>query len=561
MQLVNSGKGANPPLAGAADSLLPSGGTGFFDLLAGLMLGSESDQLSRATPQTDGFWMQHALQSNLLIGSHVSTIDDSPDELARSLPTTFPVPFLDLSDCMKGIADGRPAEEIPLEPVPHLDLPECLKGIADGRPVEEIPLELVISPDESAKAQIVDPAIRELFEFISATLQIISRTDMQSASKPNETEPNIFLRLETADMSVAIPVEIAADEGKSIVSPQPNVGVADVTISTDSQPLRLELAANQKAILTGTVRQAIEEGIPREKLQEIVSRPEIAVRQVVLVTDPAKFLKQFMPEVVLPEHQQNALSRQSDECVSTTNDSDATKYSSGDQGRNQFTESHRDVERPIEKRILQPNKLDVQRLVRETGNESEHSGRKVESAPFNEYEARLFDLVPKQNPSSQTVNQTATGLKGDNQKVFVEPVRFKVHLPDSGLKITEVSSFKVSLKPESLGNVKVHLIMVDNQLTARLSVESTAARQAVESNLPILRDALEQNGIKVENFSVDIASGGNPNRQRNSRRDAPQVKQSTEEFSLDGDVPEPISIEAMRVASGGNLMGTLNLVA
>ena len=523
MQLVNGGKSANPPITGAADSLLPSGSTGFFDLLASLMPGTESDQSSGATPY------------DLLMGSDVSAVDDSPDQPVRVF--------------------------LPAFPVPSLDIPDCMKELTDGRPVEEIPLELVISPDEAANGLIIDPEIREFFESISTTLQIIPETDMQAASNSNETEPNMFLRLETANMSVVIPVEIVADEGKSILSAEPNVGVADVTISTDRQPLRLDLTANQKAILTGTVRQAIEEGMPHEKLHEIVSRPEIAVRQVVLITDPAKFLKQFMPEVVLPDHQQNALSQQSDERVSTTNDSDATKYSSGDQGRNQFSDSHRDVERPTEKRIAQPNKLDVQRLVSESGNMEKHSGRKVESAPLSEYEARPFDLLPKLNPSSQTVNQAAIGLKGDNQKVFVEPVRFNVHLPDSGLKITEVSSFKVSLKPESLGNVKVHLIMVDNQLTARLSVESTAARQAVEANLPVLRDTLEQHGIKVENFSVDIASGDNPNRQRNSRRDAPQVKQSIEEFSLNDDMAAPISIEAMRVASGGNLLGTLNLVA
>lgn len=534
MQLAGGGKGVNPPLTGEADSLLPSGNTGFFDLLAGMIPGSESDRLSGVTSRTDGLWMQHAPQDDLLMGSHVATIADFPDKPFQALPTAFPVPSPDLL--------------------------ECMKGIAAGRPVEEIPLELVINSDESAQAQIVDPAIRELFESISATLQIIPEADLQAASSSNETEPNIFLRLETSNMSVVIPIEIA-DEGKSVMSPEPNAGVVDVTISTDRLPLRLELAADQKAILTGTIRQAIEEGMPKEKLHEIISRPEITVRQVVLVTDPAKFLKLFMPELVLSDQRQNAISQQSDERVSMTNDSDATKYSSGDQGSNRFSDSHRDAEKLTEKRIPQPNKLDVQRLVSESGNKAEHSGRKVESAPLNEFEARPFDFQLRQNLSTQTVNQTAIGLKDDNQKVFVEPMRFKVHLPDSGLKITEISSFKVSLKPESLGNVKVHLIMVDNQLTARLSVESTAARQAVEANLSVLRDTLEQHGIKVEHFSVDIASGGNPNRQRNSRRDATQVNQSAEEFSLDGDVPAPISIEAMRVASGGNLMGTLNLVA
>jgi flagellar hook-length control protein FliK len=320
-------------------------------------------------------------------------------------------------------------------------------------------------------------------------------------------------------------------------------------------------------MLTGTVRQAIEEGMPHEKLHEIVSRPEIAVRQVVLITEPVKFLRQFMPEVVLPDHQQNAVSRESNERVSTTivtpvkDDSDATRYNSDNRGSDRFSNNQRDDESLTEKRILRPDKLDVQRLVRDTGRTVQLFDKNADKASLSEYEMRSLDLLPKQNPLSQTVNQTTIDLKGDNQRAFVEPVRFTVHLPDPGLKITEISSFKVSLKPESLGNVKVHLIMVDNQLTARLSVESTAARQAVEANLPILKETLEQHGIRAENFSVNIAAGGNPNRQRNSRRDAPPVKQSTRKFSHDVDTPAPISIEAMRVASGGNLVGTLNLVA
>ena len=599
-QLVRNGKGANPPLPGTAGSLLLSGDTGFFDLLAGLMLGSESDRLSGAIPRTDGLWPQQLPQSDMLIGSYVSTTDGSPDELVRALPTAFPIPSVDIPECMKGITDCRPANDIPLEPTPSPDRPEGVKGtvegqpvekvplelvpclnlpestenIVDGRPVENIPLQLVVSPDESAQAQMVDPAIRELFESISATLQIIPETDTQATSEPNETEPNSFLRLETADVSLAIPVEIAVDEGKSILVPKPTVGVADVTIpkftgaeTVSPQQLRMEFAGNRNITLTGTIQQAIEESIPQEKLHEIVSRPEITVRQVVVISEPVKFLKQFMPELVLPDQQQNALSQQPNERVASAtvipvgNEFVTTDDGSGDQGHNRFADSRGDAERRTETRILQPDRLDVQRLVRETDRTVGSFEKNADKLSLKEYETRPLDLLPKQNPSPQTVNQTAIGLKGYNQKVFIEPVRFNVHLPDSGLKITEVSSFKVSLKPEALGNVKVHLIMVDNQLTARLSVESTAARQAVEANLPILKDTLEQHGIRAENFSVDIANGGNPNRQRNSRRDAPQVKQSVEEFSLDGDMPAPISIEAMRVASGGNLMGTLNLVA
>lgn len=74
-------------------------------------------------------------------------------------------------------------------------------------------------------------------------------------------------------------------------------------------------------------------------------------------------------------------------------------------------------------------------------------------------------------------------------------------------------SIRLQLRPPELGSLHLDLTVHKGTMTARLEVETQAARNALLDNLPALRDRLAQQEIKIERFDVNVgedASGGEP---------------------------------------------------
>lgn len=71
------------------------------------------------------------------------------------------------------------------------------------------------------------------------------------------------------------------------------------------------------------------------------------------------------------------------------------------------------------------------------------------------------------------------------------------------------SEIEIRLHPEHLGRVNLKLTLEDGVLSARISVATPAAREAVDQGLSQLRQALGQQGFDVG--SLDVLLGGAPN--------------------------------------------------
>lgn len=69
-----------------------------------------------------------------------------------------------------------------------------------------------------------------------------------------------------------------------------------------------------------------------------------------------------------------------------------------------------------------------------------------------------------------------------------------------------VTSLTMQLYPEHLGKVLIQVVTHDGHITAQITAESEAAKSALESQLTLLKDNLNNQGIKVENVEVTIAS-------------------------------------------------------
>jgi flagellar hook-length control protein FliK len=80
-------------------------------------------------------------------------------------------------------------------------------------------------------------------------------------------------------------------------------------------------------------------------------------------------------------------------------------------------------------------------------------------------------------------------------------------------------TIRLALKPESLGNVKIHLEMAENKITGHIVVESKEALRAFEREISSLEKAFRDSGFDGANLEMSLAADG---------RDAEQQWQETE---------------------------------
>lgn len=70
----------------------------------------------------------------------------------------------------------------------------------------------------------------------------------------------------------------------------------------------------------------------------------------------------------------------------------------------------------------------------------------------------------------------------------------------------ENTSLEVHLNPESLGRVNLSIQQKDGVMTAQIATENQVSKEALESQLQILKDNIEAQGIKVEAIEVTVSS-------------------------------------------------------
>lgn len=101
-------------------------------------------------------------------------------------------------------------------------------------------------------------------------------------------------------------------------------------------------------------------------------------------------------------------------------------------------------------------------------------------------EQAMDDLTPEEVKPAEIVRQV------------VEEIRVSAR--------QEMTTMELQLNPEHLGKVSIQVTSRAGILTAQISTETEAARQALDQNMLILKENLEQQGVKVEAIEVTIAS-------------------------------------------------------
>ena len=83
----------------------------------------------------------------------------------------------------------------------------------------------------------------------------------------------------------------------------------------------------------------------------------------------------------------------------------------------------------------------------------------------------------------------------------------------------KVSELRVTLKPESLGEVSINVRMEGGSMAAQIDVSQTHVRAAMEANLSQLRETLADRGIQVDRIDIMTSSDSTSQESSNPSRD------------------------------------------
>lgn len=95
------------------------------------------------------------------------------------------------------------------------------------------------------------------------------------------------------------------------------------------------------------------------------------------------------------------------------------------------------------------------------------------------------------------------------------------------------SSVTVRLHPEELGELQLRMVMEGDQLKVHLQAQSQQVQEVLERNFPRLRDALQDQGITVDDFQVSVDSGERSDQQFSEQREFVADMQADHFSSID----------------------------
>ena len=112
--------------------------------------------------------------------------------------------------------------------------------------------------------------------------------------------------------------------------------------------------------------------------------------------------------------------------------------------------------------------------------------------------------------------QNLVSAKGNDgiQQVGVEQVQVMREIVNQvveQIKIAikpQATSMELQLNPENLGKVELTVVSKNGLLTASFTAENQIAKEALESQMQVLKDNLNNQGVKVEAIEVNVSQFG-----------------------------------------------------
>ena len=134
---------------------------------------------------------------------------------------------------------------------------------------------------------------------------------------------------------------------------------------------------------------------------------------------------------------------------------------------------------------------------------SEVTGRTQNETKSNPQEQVSFQTTTQTINNGQTVEvvQTVTQTQVDVESILRQISQM------TRITVTQAqSSIEMQLNPENLGKVYLQVVSKEGAITAQIAAQNEAVKEVIESQLAVLKENMNQQGMKVEAVEVTIAS-------------------------------------------------------
>ena len=143
-------------------------------------------------------------------------------------------------------------------------------------------------------------------------------------------------------------------------------------------------------------------------------------------------------------------------------------------------------------------------------SQERHAGDKTKTGHVSQLKESNVTSGGVVNNLFQTIKETvSTAIAGEPQQTsFATRILNQVL---DGIKVMtseNMSSMEMQLNPESLGKLSIQVISKNGVVTAQIAAQSEAVKEAVESQIAVLRQNMEEHGLKIEDVEVTVASHG-----------------------------------------------------
>ncbi|MBO5088975.1 MAG: flagellar hook-length control protein FliK, partial [Lachnospiraceae bacterium] len=169
---------------------------------------------------------------------------------------------------------------------------------------------------------------------------------------------------------------------------------------------------------------------------------------------------------------------------------------------NETTQTNTDTEQSTDNADSQPEKQEQEVVSKQTTkqevetNVTEHATTKQ-----NTFENPILQAIQNAvNTVETVVNAEQPVQQVDIVRQVVEQVRVNMN--------QQATSLELQLYPEHLGRIQINVVSKDGVLTASIVAETEAAKQAIEGGLLNLKEAMQQQDLKVEAIEVMVSTMG-----------------------------------------------------
>jgi flagellar hook-length control protein FliK len=144
-----------------------------------------------------------------------------------------------------------------------------------------------------------------------------------------------------------------------------------------------------------------------------------------------------------------------------------------------------------------------------TSQETVQRNQSVENKTAGEF------AIPSEQKSPETANvrieKTTLPL---SEKPLAQTVTNQVTMKVKLMAGENKQEMEMHLKPESLGKLSLKIIHERGEILARITAENEQVKGILESNMQLLKDALEKSGLTVQSLSVFVGNGQEKNQSR-----------------------------------------------